>query len=132
MAMQFQALGQTIRAPQDHLETFLVPQAVHHVRLVCDEVTSLCPVTGQPDFETVTISYAPDALCIESKSLKLYLWQFRERGTFCEQFAHDLAHAVMDVAHPHWCRVDVAQKPRGGIAIHASAFLRATEMEPAS
>lgn len=68
-------------------ETILTPIGVRRVVLESDEVTSLCPVTGQPDWETVHIEFEPGAYCIESKSLKLYLWSFREEGHFCEALA---------------------------------------------
>ena len=77
----FRALGKTVRTPMRTLDTFPKPAGVETVIMESDEVTSLCPVTGQPDWETVTIGYAPDQACIESKSLKLYLWSFREEGS---------------------------------------------------
>ncbi|MCL6611191.1 MAG: preQ(1) synthase [Peptococcaceae bacterium] len=86
-----------------------------------DEVTSLCPVTGQPDWETVTIEYEPDKHCIESKSLKLYLWSFREEGHFCEALDSRIAQDVQEACRPKWCRVTVRQKPRGGVKIEATA-----------
>ena len=74
-------------------------------------------MTGQPDFQTVVIEYAPRALCIESKSLKLYLWTFREEGTFCEALSAEIAQDVVNACDCHWCRVTIDQAPRGGIAI---------------
>src|SRR5262249_39254252 len=69
-------LGSAVRGPIEHVEAFPAPPTVTRVRFSTDEVTSLCPVTGQPDISGVVIEYAPDQLCIESKSLKLYLWSF--------------------------------------------------------
>jgi 7-cyano-7-deazaguanine reductase len=86
-----------------------------------DEFTSLCPVTGQPDWSTVIIEYAPRNRCIESKSLKLYLWSFREEGIFCEALADRIAADVFAACQPGWCRATVVQKPRGGIKITSVA-----------
>jgi 7-cyano-7-deazaguanine reductase len=117
----FEALGQTVRQPSRKLEIFPAPPGVQTVVLDCDEVTSLCPVTGQPDWETVRIEFAPDQYCVESKSLKLYLWSYRETGAFCEALAGQIAQDIFDSCHPHWCTVTVSQKPRGGITITATA-----------
>ena len=118
---EFEALGHQVRKPLRKLEVFPKPNGVDQVILESDEVTSLCPVTGQPDWETETIEFAPDQYCIESKSLKLYLWSFREEGMFCEAMAARIAQDVFDVSKPHWCTVTVAQKSRGGIKITATA-----------
>ena len=72
--IKFDALGQKVTGPSRKLEVFPKPEGVEKVVLESDEVSSLCPVTGQPDWETVVIEFAPDKYCIESKSLKLYLW----------------------------------------------------------
>jgi 7-cyano-7-deazaguanine reductase len=118
---EFYALGKDIKEPVRKLDVFPAPDGVETVVLESDEVTSLCPVTGQPDWETVVIEYAPDTLCVESKSLKLYLWSFRDQGVFCEALAADIANDVVASCKPHWCRVTVKQKPRGGIGITATA-----------
>ena len=117
----FDILGKTTRAPQRHLEVFPRPEGVDLVTLESDEVTSLCPVTGQPDWETVSIEFSPVDFCIESKSLKLYLWSFREEGVFCESLAAKIAKDIYEAARPRWVHVTVVQKPRGGIAIRAEA-----------
>ena len=117
--LHFEALGHKIAAPVRHLETFPAPAHVKSVVLDCDEVTSLCPVTGQPDWETVRIEFEPDGLCIESKSLKLYLWTFRNEGAFCESLSEIIAKDIMAAASPKRVRVTIAQKARGGIAITA-------------
>jgi 7-cyano-7-deazaguanine reductase len=121
--------NQTFRYLQPHrdefrgLDTFPAPPSITTVQMASDEVTALCAVTGQPDWYTVTITYRPDQRCIESKSLKLYLGTFRSQGIFGESFADRIAHDVMDAASPRWVRVTIVQKPRGGIAITASAKL---------
>jgi 7-cyano-7-deazaguanine reductase len=120
---EFEALGNQVRMPVKNLETFPKPSGVDKVVLESDEVTSLCPVTGQPDWETVYIEFAPDKFCIESKSLKLYLWSFREEGLFCEALAAKIAQDIFKVCQPHWCTVTVSQRPRGGIKITATATL---------
>ncbi|HHU51570.1 MAG TPA: preQ(1) synthase [Firmicutes bacterium] len=119
--LKFAALGKTVRNPSKSLDVFPKPAGVVTVVMESDEVTSLCPVTGQPDWETVTIEYAPKDLCIESKSLKLYLWSFREEGVFCEALASQIAKDIAEACHPLWVEVIVTQKPRGGIKIVAKS-----------
>jgi len=118
---EFKALGQQVREPGRNLETFAKPARVARVVMESDEFTSLCPVTGQPDWSTVIIEYAPRNRCIESKSLKLYLWSFREEGIFCEALADRIAADVFAACQPGWCRATVVQKPRGGIKITSVA-----------
>jgi 7-cyano-7-deazaguanine reductase len=118
---EFKALGKNVREPSRIIEVFEKPTGVEKVVLESDEFTSLCPVTGQPDFQKVIIEYAPNQFCIESKSLKLYLWSYREEGVFCEALASQIAHDVYAVCSPFWCNVTVIQKPRGGISITAKA-----------
>lgn len=117
----FEALGRKVAEPQRKLETFPTPPGVNRVVLESDEVTSLCPVTGQPDYETIRIEFVPGPFCIESKSLKLYFWAFRNEGHFCEALASRVADDVWAAAAPLWLKVTVAQKSRGGITITAEA-----------
>jgi 7-cyano-7-deazaguanine reductase len=104
------------------LESFENP-GVSHVELASDELTALCPVTGQPDLYVATIEYAPRTRCLESKSLKLYLSRFRNEGAFCEALAvrirEDVAAALELDADD--VRVTLRQKARGGITITAVA-----------
>lgn len=109
--------------PFSGLDTFPAPHAVSVVEMVSDEVTALCPITDQPDWYEVKITYRPDGLCIESKSLKLYFVTFRNKGIFGEAFAEQIARDMMRAAAPQWVRVTIMQKPRGGIRITASAKL---------
>lgn len=118
---EFKALGKSASAPTRELEVFAAPGSVHRVVLETSEVTSLCPVTGQPDWQQVIIEYAPGSYCIESKSLKLYLWSFREVGVFCEALADQIAADVYAACEPRWCKVTIKQAPRGGISITAVA-----------
>ena len=104
------------------LETFPNP-GVTNVEMTSDEVTALGPLNDQPDFYVVTIDYQPDALCLESKSLKLYLQQFRNETIFCEDLAvhiRDDVAAALELA-PERVTVIVEQKSRGGITITATA-----------
>lgn len=121
------ALGQA-KAKFKGLETFPAPPAVHNVIMTSDEVTANCPVTNQPDWYTVTIEYTPKDLCIESKTLKLYLQSFRDQGHFCERFAEIIAFDIYKASLCECVTVTVKQKPRGGVAIEATAYVsRATQ-----
>lgn len=116
------ALGRRVTA-FEKLETFPKPEGLAHVRCVSDEVTALCPVTGQPDWYTVTVDYIPRKLCVESKTLKLYLQSFRNAGHFCEEFACIIAKQLQNALAPFNVTVTVAQKARGGVAINGTATL---------
>ena len=117
--MEPKYLGKRSTQPIEELDTFPAPAGLDAVTMTSDELTALCPVTGQPDFYTVTIDYAPGPLCIESKSLKLFLWHFREQGVFCEQLAVDIRDKVVATIQPRACTVTLVQKARGGITITA-------------
>lgn len=116
-------LGGQVRAPVEHLECFDAPPSCTRVRFTTDEVTSMCPVTGQPDFSSVEIDYAPERRCIESKSLKLYLWGFRDQPIFAEALAAAIAAEVQRAAAPRHVKVIVTQHVRGGIVTEATAEL---------
>jgi len=116
-------LGSTVRHAIDHVEVFPAPANVSEVRFTNDELNSMCPVTEQPDLSTVEIEYAPDRWCVESKSLKLYLWGFRDRAVFAEALAAEIAGEVMTTAEPHWVKVTLTQRPRGGIEIRVVSEL---------
>jgi 7-cyano-7-deazaguanine reductase len=104
------------------LETFPKPPNVFHVVCVTDEVTAVCPKTGQPDQYTVEIDYEPERRCVESKTLKLYLQKYRNEGHFCEAFADIIARDIDAALKPKSVIVRITQKPRGGISIIASAM----------
>lgn len=116
-------LGARISEPRAQLETFPAPDNVTEVVLTTDEFTSLCPVTGQPDYCTIQITYQPYERCLESKSLKLYLWTFRERGMFTEALAAEIASTLHEALDPCSLSVVVKQRPRGGIALEATCTL---------
>jgi 7-cyano-7-deazaguanine reductase len=118
-------LGQTVRTPIEHVEVFPAPKNVSVVKFTTDELASMCPVTQQPDIATLVIEYKPNQFCIESKSLKLYLWSFRDRAVFAEALAAEIAGEVMLTAKPHHVRVTLTQRPRGGIEVQAVAELSA-------
>jgi 7-cyano-7-deazaguanine reductase len=119
---EFVALGHPGSEHYAGLETFANP-GVSEVAMTSDELAAVCPVTGQPDLYIAEIEYRPGPLCLESKSLKLYLNRFRNEGVFCEALAvkirDDVAN-VLDLA-PERVRVTLKQKARGGIAVSASA-----------
>jgi 7-cyano-7-deazaguanine reductase len=123
MERELTVLGATVRHPIEHVEVFAAPQGVTSVRFTTDEVASVCPVTEQPDLARVVIEYVPDQWCIESKSLKLYLWRFRDRAVFAEALAAEIAAEVMTTAQPHAVTVTLTQRPRGGIEVEATARL---------
>ncbi|MGE3626969.1 MAG: preQ(1) synthase, partial [Hyphomicrobiales bacterium] len=99
------------RVPNPH------PDTVYLARFACPEFTSICPVTGQPDFAHLVIDYAPKAWILESKSLKLYLASFRNHGAFHEDCTIAIGKRIVDVVKPRWLRIAGYWYPRGGIPI---------------
>ncbi len=116
-------LGNTVRHAIDHVEVFPAPAHVVSVKFTNDELNSMCPVTQQPDLSTVCIEYVPDRWCVESKSLKLYLWSFRDRAVFAEALAAEIAGEIMASAQPHRVTVTLTQRPRGGIEVQAISVI---------
>ena len=116
-------LGHEVRQPVRKLEAFpnQHPDRRYTVTLVCPEFTCVCPLTGQPDFGTITIQYVPDQKILESKSLKLYLWSFREEGTFQEHLTNQILDDVVAVLAPWQCHVTGQFAARGGISITVDA-----------
>lgn len=106
--------NQKTKYPQDYapemLETFIV-------KFNCPEFTSLCPMTGQPDFATIYISYVPDVKMVESKSLKLYLFSFRNHGDFHEDCVNIIMKDLIQLMEPKYIEVWGKFTPRGGISI---------------
>lgn len=115
--MEFQYLGKKVTAPSKALDTFPCPENISYIKFESNELTSFCPVTGQPDFSTMFMEYSPDKLCIESKSLKLYLWSFREEAIFAENLANTIANDVFNAILPNWCKITIVQNIRGGIQL---------------
>jgi 7-cyano-7-deazaguanine reductase len=118
---EFVALGHPGSDRYAGLERFANP-GVSHVEMISDELTAVCPVTGQPDLYVATIEFWPQAFCIESKSLKLYLSAFRNEGHFCEALVVKIRDEVAEALElpPDKVRVTLTQKARGGITIEAS------------
>jgi len=106
-----------------HLETFdnLYADRDYVIEFDCPEFTSLCPVTGQPDFGHIVLRYVPDKKCVESKSLKLYLFSFRNENTFHEEAVNTILDAVVKACSPRRAEVVGRFRPRGGISINVKA-----------
>jgi 7-cyano-7-deazaguanine reductase len=122
MKQEFVALGHAGSDAYAGLETFPNP-GVTRVELVSDELTAVCPITNQPDFYTAAIAYRPVGLCLESKSLKIYLSHFHDQGVFCEALAVRIRDEVAEALGLDTAAVEVSlrQKARGGITITAVA-----------
>lgn len=118
----FVALGHPGSEQFAGLETFANP-GVSQVEMTSDELAAVCPVTGQPDLYVATIEYRPEALCLESKSLKLYLVRFRDEPHFCEALAVQIRDDVAEALELSTDKVKVTlrQKARGGISITATS-----------
>lgn len=114
---------------RDVFETFAneYPGRDYTIRIECPEFTSLCPRTGQPDFGTLTITYVPEALCVELKSLKVYLQQFRNEGIFYENVTNRILDDLVAVLQPRRMTLEAAFTPRGGITTTVTAEFRATK-----
>ena len=115
--------NQKTKYPDDYapdvLETFINKHQDndYFVKFNCPEFTSLCPITGQPDFATITISYVPDIRMVESKSLKLYLFSFRNHGDFHEDCVNIIMKDLIKLMEPKYIEVWGKFTPRGGISI---------------
>lgn len=118
---------------QFELEVVANPELSHFygARFTLPEFTSLCPVTGQPDFATIFIDYVPDQWLVESKAIKLYAAAFRNVGDFHEACTNQIADKIMDAAKPHLLRVAAFWYPRGGIPIDVLVY-RSLWKEPLS
>jgi len=119
--------------PTTELETFANPQPAHDytIRLAIPEFTCLCPRTGQPDFATLELEYVPDRLCVELKSLKLYIWSFRERGAFHEAVSNEIAAHLDAALAPRFLRLTARFNVRGGITTTIVAERRQRGWQPA-
>ena len=103
--------------PSTILETFPNPAGDrdYTIRMTIPEFSCLCPKTGQPDFATLTLEYVPDERCVELKSLKLYIWSFRDRGAFHEAVTNEILKTLADATNPRFMRLTADFKVRGGI-----------------
>jgi 7-cyano-7-deazaguanine reductase len=104
-------------SPSRDIETFANPEPGrdYTIRMRIPEFTCLCPRTGQPDFATLELEYVPEALCVELKSLKLYVWSFRDRGTFHEAVTNEIANLLATTLKPRFLRLSAHFNVRGGI-----------------
>ncbi len=103
--------------PSKKIETFANPnpERDYEIKFECPEFTCLCPKTGQPDFATLTITYVPDELCVELKSLKLYLWSYRQEGVFHEAVTNRILDDLVNALHPRRVEIFADFFVRGGI-----------------
>ncbi|MEQ8151811.1 MAG: preQ(1) synthase [Smithellaceae bacterium] len=115
-------LGKTTQ-PVKKLETFPNhhPDRNYTVTLQTEEFTCVCPMTGQPDYAKLKIQYIPDKKIVESKSLKLYLWSFRNEGVFHEHLTNMILDDLVAALNPRWCKVSAEFAVRGGIGITVDA-----------
>ena len=103
------------------------PDRDYEIEMECPEFTCLCPKTGQPDFAELEIRYIPDKVCIELKSLKLYLWSFRNEGVFHEKVINDILDDLVKISSPRWMEVIGTFNVRGGIHTTVSASYEASK-----
>lgn len=113
--------------PTDQIETFDNPAPEHDytIRMSIPEFTCLCPRTGQPDFAVLELEYVPDRLCIELKALKLYIWSYRNRGSFHEAVTNEIIDHLARAVSPRFMRLTARFNMRGGIATAVIAERRA-------
>jgi 7-cyano-7-deazaguanine reductase len=104
-------------SPRPDLESFAnpAPDRDYTIRMTLPEFTCLCPRTGQPDFATLELEYVPDRSCVELKSLKLYVWSFRDRGVFHEAVTNEMAATLVAALEPRFLRLTARFNVRGGI-----------------
>jgi 7-cyano-7-deazaguanine reductase len=107
----------TSAKPSSELETFAnpAPERDYTIRMSIPEFTCLCPKTGQPDFATLELEYVPDRTCVELKSLKLYIWSFRDRGCFHEAVTNEIIDRLAGATSPRFMRLTARFNVRGGI-----------------
>lgn len=122
------------KTPTTELETFANPELTrdYTIRMQIPEFTCLCPRTGQPDFATLDLEYVPDRLCVELKSLKLYIWSFRERGAFHEAVTNEIADHLDSTLQPRFLRLTARFNVRGGIFTSVVVERRQSSWQPAS
>ncbi len=119
--------------PTTQLETFANPEVErdYTIRMHIPEFTCLCPRTGQPDFATLDVEYVPDQRCVELKSLKLYIWSFRDRGTFHEAVTNEIADHLNAAVAARFLRLTARFNVRGGIFTTVVAERRQPGWQPA-
>ena len=115
--------------PSRTIETFenQYPGREYTIEIACPEFTSVCPMTGQPDFAEITLRYVPDGLCVELKSLKLYFWSFRNEGAFHEAVTNQILDDVVEAIRPREATVVGKFNVRGGLYTTITATYTAPE-----
>jgi 7-cyano-7-deazaguanine reductase len=118
--------------PSQTLETFAnpSPERDYTIRMTIPEFSCLCPKTGQPDFATLELEYVPDRHCVELKSLKIYIWSFRDRGTFHEAVTNEILGALAGATSPRFMRLTAKFNVRGGIYTTVTVEHRASGWTP--
>jgi 7-cyano-7-deazaguanine reductase len=101
------------------------PERDYTITIRCPEFTSVCPMTGQPDFGEITIEYCPDKSCMELKSIKFYMQSYRNKGIFYEKLTNDILDDLSEASKPRWMKVSSKFTPRGGITTDVVAEYKA-------
>lgn len=119
--------------PQKHLDVFAnpAPERDYRIEFQIPEFTCLCPLTGQPDYAKFSIEMVADELCVELKSLKLYLWSYRDEGAFHEKVTNAILDDIVAAAKPRYARIAAVWNVRGGIYTKVVAEHRARGWKPA-
>jgi 7-cyano-7-deazaguanine reductase len=132
--MKTQDQNSATGSPRRELETFNNPNPGrdYSIRIRIPEFTCLCPKTGQPDFATLYFDYIPDAACVELKSLKQYIWSFRDEGAFHEAITNAILNDLVAALQPHFARLTARFNVRGGIYTTVVAEHRAIGWKPAN
>jgi 7-cyano-7-deazaguanine reductase len=122
------------RSPSSELQTFVnpAPGRDYTIRMSIPEFTCLCPMTGQPDFATLDLEYVPNETCVELKSLKLYVWSFRDRGAFHEAVTNEILDHLASAITPRFMRLTARFNVRGGIYTTVVAERRQPGWQPAA
>ena len=125
-------LGTRVNRPSSELETFPnpAPERDYTIRMQIPEFTCLCPKTGQPDFATLELEYVPEGLCVELKSLKLYVWSFRDEGAFHEDVSNRILNDLVSACKPRFIRLRAEFNVRGGIYTDVVVESRQPEWKP--
>ena len=119
-------------APSKKLDVFPNPSPKRdfHIHIQAPEFTCNCPLTGQPDFATITIDYIADKLCVELKSLKMFIWSFRDEGVFHEKVTNDILDALVKATDPRFMRITTKWYVRGGVYTNVIAEHRKKGWKP--
>lgn len=131
--MNTQDQSSATRSPRRELETFNNPNPGrdYSIRITVPEFTCLCPKTGQPDFATLILDYIPEGACVELKSLKQYVWSFRDEGAFHEAVTNAILTDLVSAMEPRYARLTARFNVRGGIYTAVVAEHRADGWQPA-